>query len=657
MTHTSLFPALIALLSAVAFIIGIFFRGLDQVLFTPALLCVLLMAALMLAGGLRRGWDFPAAVSTGFLALFWLWMTWALAWSSVPQVSTVFTLLIGSIPLLVFATIQHSRAVELVRAQTVAITGVMVIVALWALTQFFFLHDLAGSRIHHPMLNTNNLAVLLVMAMFPMMLWFHRAPGWKSVFPGACLVLLVMAMMTTQSRGGLLGLVCGVGVCGIFCFPLIRQQARRFIWLFAAILCGVTVLFSMIDMREEAIRFMGGGNAMASVNERFLLLGSGLRMMMDHPFPGIGLGAFYLAFPPYRHANDLSDGYFLHVDPIQFGIEMSPVATVLFYAFCTALLLRTVFAVRAAQDMHARTAILLPFASLLALLVNIHVNFDLYMLPALMAAALMIGAWFLATEQVLGPARMRMTLKNHAHMAFLIPVFILAFLLAPIWLVRAGVGVQEANLASAAISKGDIHAAQTHIDRAMKYGVPSYYRVYHLDSMWRVHMLRTQFFALTAMERAVLFNTALQSSDMALRYNPYYVHSLNQKALLYVLGYPRLATDGLERAQTILQQSLTIDPLSFDARMGLAKVMVMQNRKEQAIQVLEDGFYWNAMRRYAPVPYRQLLIQLKKDTGQDQDVAALNQDMANYIKMAQYRAKRRRGIDQWVAEKLRALLQ
>lgn len=658
MARADFFPILIGLLGAGAFIIGIFFRGLDQPLFTPALLCVLLMAGLMLSGGVRRGWSFPASAVMGFLALFWLWMVWALSWSSVPQVSGIFTLLIGAMPLLVFTTLQHPRATELVRAQMVAVAGVMVAVALWALVQFFFLHDLAGSRIHHPMLNTNNLAVLLVMPMFPMLMWFHQAKGWKSaLLPGACLVLLLMAIMTTQSRGGVLGLICGTAVLSVFCFPLLRQQAKRFIWLLAGMICGLIIIFSVVDMREEAIRLIGGGNSMASVNERFLLLGSGLRMMMDHPFPGIGLGVFYLAFPPYRHPEDISDGYFLHVDPIQFGIEMSPVASVLFYSFCIAVLVRTVLAVRAAPNTQARASVLLPFSALVSLLVNAHVNFDLYMLPALMAAAVMLGAWFLGTENILGPARLHLALNRPAYAVFLIPAFVLLFILSPAWLVRAGIGVRESNLASAALSRNDIPTAQTHIDTAMKYGAPSYYRTYHIQSLLYVRQFRTQFFSMTANQRDTMFQEALLSADMALRYNPYYVPVINQKAILYVLAFPRLDLDGREKAESLLQQALLLDPLSFDTRLGLAKVLVMNNRKDQAINVLEDGFYWKGVRRYAPLSYRQLLIQLKKETGQYQDVTNLTREMAQYTAMIQAKEKTRIGMDRWVDMKLKALLQ
>lgn len=657
MTRSTLFSIVVGLLTALAFVIGVFFRGLDQPLFAPALLCVLLMAGLMLAGGMRTGWSFPAAAATGFLALFWLWMVLALSWSSVPEVSGVFTLLIGSMPLLVFATLQHARAGDLVRVQMQAVAAIMMLVALWALVQFFFLHDLAGSRIHHPMLNTNNLAVLLVATMFPVLLWFHRAQGWRVFMAGACLVILLMAMVTTQSRGGLLGLLCGTGVFAIVCLPLLLQKAKRFIWLSAALTCGLIIMFSVIDMREESIRFIGAGSPMSSITERFMLLGSGLQMIRDHPFPGIGLGVFYLAFPPYRHPGDLSDGYFLHVDPLQFGIEMSPLATILFYAFCTAVLVRTILSVRAARDMDARAGIVLPFAGLLALMVNTHVNFDLYMLPALMMAAILLGAWFLGTENVLGPARIRLSLKIRPHAVFLIPAFTLLFFLAPVWLVRAGFTVHEGNLASQALGRNDMTAARSHIDVALKYGIASYYRSYHLDALWRVQVLRANFYALTAAERESLFQEALHSIDRALRYNPYYVHALNQKALLYVLAYPRLDPDGLGKAEHLLQQALALDPLSFDTRLGLAKVLRMQGKKDQAMNVLEDGFYWDAVRRYAPLPYRQLLIELKKETGQQQEAADLTKEMYQYIATFEARQKQRIGIDQWVDLKLKALLQ
>ncbi|HEY8190241.1 MAG TPA: hypothetical protein VIF12_06110, partial [Micavibrio sp.] len=161
--------ATVAVLVSSAFAAGVFFRGFDQAVFAPALLMVFLAGGMMMAHGVRTGWAFPSGGCAVALALFWLWTGFSLTWSAVPHVSTIFVLIIGSMPFLFFTTLQHPRADALIRAQMAAVIAVIAVMALWAMIQFWFLADLAGARIRHPMLNPNNLAVLFTMAAFPLL--------------------------------------------------------------------------------------------------------------------------------------------------------------------------------------------------------------------------------------------------------------------------------------------------------------------------------------------------------------------------------------------------------------------------------------------------------------------------------------------------------
>ncbi|HEY8190924.1 MAG TPA: O-antigen ligase family protein, partial [Alphaproteobacteria bacterium] len=566
--------------------------------------------AMMLFQGRRAAWRFPSAGCAIALALFWLWMGISLTWSAAPYISMIFALIIGSLPFLFFATIQHPRADALIRGQMIGVGAILVLMAAWAVIQFALLPDLAGARIRHPMLNPNNLAVLFVMGAFPMLWAFSSLKGVRMIVSGLLLGLLVCAMMMTQSRGGLLGLVCGAGLFMVCCRDVLKERWKRFVIFGCVLAVTLGALFLTISGRQDHIRLLGGGHTMASVDERFLLLGSALKMLADDPFPGIGLGVFYLAFPPFRHVNDLSDGFFVHIDPLQFAIEMSPIAAVLFYAFCIAVLIRTLRALRQPQARQGnRLAVVLPFCSLLALLINAHVNFDLYMLPALMLAAIMMAAWYEGTERILGPARKMLALNNKAHLAFLAPLFLLLFIAAPAWVARAGLSVHESALLSQAMQDNDAVAAQTHIDRASRYGIGSYYRSYYLNALWRGQELRAQSSTLDAAQREAAFQAAQTLLDQAILRNPYYVQALSQKALLYYTVWPGPRDEALEQARALIEQAVRIDPISFDLRSGLAKILDDQGKTQEAIAVLEEGNRWQAIRRYAPPYYTEMLIQ------------------------------------------------
>lgn len=651
-----LLPSAVFVLTFAAFVLGMFFRGLDQAIFTPTLLAVLLSAGIMLAGGWRGGWRVPASMPSLLLALFWLWMVVALSWSRVPEISAIFTLLLGSIPLLFFAAIQHPEAPRLIKVQDAAIALAVILAGVWALAQFFFLSDLTEKRIHHPMLNPNNLAVLLMIGAFMALHVFANAKGKAALAAGAVIVMLVCALMVTQSRGGMLGLICGLLVFMVFCRGSILAEWWRFLALAVTSASAVFGFIFLIISRYEYVRIIGGGDAAGSANERLLLLHSGLKMMADHPFPGSGLGTFYLSFPPYRHPADLSDGYFLHIDPLQFGIEMSPVATLLFYGFCIAVLARTVHALRAsaAQPQH-RLALMLPFCGLVGLLINIHVNFDLYMLPAQMCAAVFLMAWYRASENILGESRITLSLRSRAHRVFLIPFFFLLFACAPVWIVRAGIGVMESDLSVQALQNGNLEDAAAHAAKAMHLGAKSYYRAYYIDGLWRSQAIQKDLATLDPARRDAMAAEAMRSFDLSLKYNPYYTFAMNSKAFLYAITAGRSSL-GLIKAQVLLEQALAIDPLNFDVRMGLARIHLAQGQGAQAVAVLEEGRKWDAVKRFAPVPYRVMLIELYQGQGRAAEASALTKEMQDYISGQQAAQHQRTGIDRWVNTKIEALL-
>src|SRR5581483_2192840 len=55
--------------------------------------------------------------------------------------------------------------------------------------------------------------------------------------------------------------------------------------------------------------------------ERFLIWRGSWEMLMAKPWWGIGLGSYYLAWPPYRDPADQTLGFFVHNDYLQIWIE------------------------------------------------------------------------------------------------------------------------------------------------------------------------------------------------------------------------------------------------------------------------------------------------------------------------------------------------
>ncbi len=602
-------PALLAL----AFLSGVFLRGLDQLLFVPGLLCVLAAVLVLIWPGLRAGrWDIPGGIVACTLGGFWAWLGFALFFSDVPYLSTIFTLLIGVVPLLALGLVQSRDGADHTLSSMSAIAALLTLLGVWAGVQFLFLGHMTSHRVHHPMLNANNLAVILSLGIF---LWLYiasRVGAAGRVAAGLCALICLIGVLVTQSRGGMLGLVCGLGLIGLAFLNPARDEGRKplswkVIFAFAAAMVVVTlVVIVAFFIRYGHFHVLTGG--MPSINERFMIWGAAWGMMWTHPLTGTGLGTFYLTYPPHRPLGDISDGFFVHMDPLQFGVETGVAGMVLFYAFAMAVLVRMVAACRRAGGMPM--TLILPFAGLVALMINAHVNFDLYMLPALLLAALFLAAWFIESEKILGPCRIAIDWNRIGHRAIILSFIALFFILSPAWIARAGFSLHQLDRAGKYIAAGQFDAARPLIDRAMMVGPYCYARMHYMDSLWHGRRLQAQSQSMTRSAILDGYNHAVAAGDRAVSCNPYYVHALNYQAMLHFIAAPALDPDGLRKAEAVLDRALAVDPLNFDVRIGLSRIYEGRGEHKRAVDILIRMMDWRVIERYAPPPYIRHIVEV-----------------------------------------------
>lgn len=107
------------------------------------------------------------------------------------------------------------------------------------------------------------------------------------VFYAGVLMILVLGVVGTQSRGGMLAL-CGVGL-----YYWIKSD-RKILGVIGAI---VLIIFIMVSAPPEFFDRMGtmtqtGEEMEGSAQGRILAWGSAVRMALDHPLMGVGLGHF-----------------------------------------------------------------------------------------------------------------------------------------------------------------------------------------------------------------------------------------------------------------------------------------------------------------------------------------------------------------------------
>lgn len=139
--------------------------------------------------------------------------------------------------------------------------------------------------------NANDDAFALVI-LVPIAIGLARLSGWKGKTVATVAVIACsMAIYTTFSRGGLLGLLGVLIVLGV----RIRSHAVRIAGILVIALAGLvgTAFWGRDSGGFEQL------GADATVNQRMITVNAGLNMLVDYPLLGVGIGCSIVAFEHY----------------------------------------------------------------------------------------------------------------------------------------------------------------------------------------------------------------------------------------------------------------------------------------------------------------------------------------------------------------------
>lgn len=212
----------------------------------------------------------PGLAITYFKNIYWkiIIMTLAITWlvNSEDAVRRIATLIIlAGVLIAVVALYNSANGIGLVEGTRVTIG-----------------RDL-GSMLGDP----NDLSLVL---MFPLAFALSFASAQKIGFARllglSCLILAMAAVISTQSRGGLLG---SIAVFGIFGLRLIRSKALLLIIGIVAI----AVLFAVAGISDRQSGGAAEEGIDASAMGRLYAWEAAFKMALDNPLTGVGLNNFY----------------------------------------------------------------------------------------------------------------------------------------------------------------------------------------------------------------------------------------------------------------------------------------------------------------------------------------------------------------------------
>ncbi|MCL4471561.1 MAG: O-antigen ligase family protein, partial [Gammaproteobacteria bacterium] len=305
------------LLLSAALIPALYFNGIHIEYF--ALYAGLLFAAL---GLLARQWfksgiSIPNTSIALWLSLFWLWLGASLLWHPIPMVGLNYFWIVGTFP---FAFWIYTLASDQQRLWQVSSAGVLLTglaLALWAVYQMLAL----GEAPRSVFLDINSHAAFLNLIALPASAYFLLQPADQRRalrLMGAALFVLFFAIMLTKGRGAITSFFISFLLLLWLVRSYVPVQRSRLLMLLAL----SAVLLSNLLWQGGVFDRLGSLASPASADlGRLQIWEQAWKMLQDAPWYGMGIGTFWLAWPPYRHPADGSGGYFAHNDYLQIWIE------------------------------------------------------------------------------------------------------------------------------------------------------------------------------------------------------------------------------------------------------------------------------------------------------------------------------------------------
>jgi len=152
--------------------------------------------------------------------------------------------------------------------------------------------------------------VLLLLARL-IFAWNRRLSPWWCV----AALLMLAALLCTQTRGIWLGLLAGVGLL------LVLRDKRL---LLALPLFGIVLFLAAPEPAKQRLYSLADLSDVTA-NERVYMWRAGLDMLRDRPLTGVGPGNAIPLYPDYEHENDpwlpQNERVHLHSNPVQIAAE------------------------------------------------------------------------------------------------------------------------------------------------------------------------------------------------------------------------------------------------------------------------------------------------------------------------------------------------
>jgi O-antigen ligase len=480
---------------------------------------------------------------------------------------------------------------------------------------------------------------------------------------GAC----VLAIAASSGRASTLTLVVGIGFLIAMSRELRTSRAVAVLLLTAGCAYGiaqvsfdapVSTVLNRLSSELSAVTTIPGAAAAGEavvVSQRLLLWQSGLDLLQNAPWYGLGAGTLWLVFGPYRNVLDDTGGYHLHNDYLEVLVELGwpGLALLILSVFCA---LRMAWRCSRCKDRSRQVRLEAAGLGGALATVTVHalVSFPFYITSIAVLSGLYMGRLLLlantaskrevdsrdanhanATPADLLRASHVTRHKHHCLPASKSPgLFKSGAVIRVVCVLFVGWGIAEqartlwsdTRLSEGKAQRvtGDLLGAERTLNSAYRIGGDDRALVALLDLYGAVLGVLRE----ARVDEQAIVDRARLTADELLALRPNSAHAHAAVGEFYFLAArtgnePRKKGLMRGRARNHLHHALVLAPRMYPARRLLARLLHDQGHVADAVAVATDGLRWPGLDTPGALPFLGLTVQLQAKTEQLPEARAL----------------------------------
>jgi len=476
-----------------------------------------------------------------------------------------------------FATTARERAAELFGAGVALMSGLALLgllqyfLGVWQLDWTVWHLEENSLRAAGTFVTPNTFATAINMFLVPMgALYLVKGTGRHL----AIVLWLFAGLVATQSRGGMLAWMAGLGYVAVCVgMPMLRRHSERILRMLLgciAMWIAVTALATFAFQGGDSVRSIAPWIA-RGMAERPELYAATFNLILQHPVAGAGANMFYPLFETVKPAWLRDSVYFYaHNDYLQAWLEFGALGIALLLALAASAL---IIALRAQRRVPGDSVPLVCGAGLAACLAQAMVDFPLY-IPFLLV---LVGAYLGALAAHQGNRRpARAAAAGQSSSGNFSPPLRWAVALATLlWLSQPMLAEMVVYRSIAVLQRGDVSDGLywLSVARRLEPRHPAHY--WAEGTVWREQAVMTGN-PLLAEQADALFAEGV-------RVNPYEVGNLVARIELH-RGHPDLLKHAAPPAQILAwaEQAAALRPRSLPVQGELARALAYAGERERA---------------------------------------------------------------------------